>query len=400
MNVLVYSGPGASVEAVRQCTDTLRRLLTPHYAVAPISAEALVKEPWAPTCALLCMPGGADLGYCKALNGTGTRVLKQYVRRGGKFLGFCAGAYFASANIEFEKGDLSLEVTGTRELGFFPGLCRGAAFKGFKYNSEAGARFCELAVTSKLLDMGAPDIFRSYYNGGGVFVDADRLTDQGIDVLARYREELDVGTGGGNAAAVGCQVGAGYALLVGTHPEFATGKLGKSPYGRQEQNQFQGGRELDEARRLMFMSALFRLLGLKSNDDMELVPSSSTLHLSGLNPGEVTRLLGGLKDVRSPGTDGPASMVIEAEAATFLLEGRQITPSTSIPDDRTDGDSIVRVKIYENSIPTDGETPNFSVLTYFQRLRNYHSQPGNKFNFGSPLLYGELMTSTNSILDR
>ncbi|RVD85215.1 uncharacterized protein DFL_003543 [Arthrobotrys flagrans] len=402
MNVLVYSGPGTSAESVRQCIDTLRRLLTPHYAIAPIGAEAIVKEPWPSTCALLCLPGGADLGYCKTLNGTGTRILKQYVRRGGKYLGICAGAYFASTDIEFEKGDLSLEVTGTRELGFFPGLCRGAAFKGFKYNSEAGARFCRLDITSKLSDIGAPDSFKSYYNGGGVFIDADRFMDQGIDVLARYRDRLDIGEEGGNAAAVGCRIGAGYAVLVGAHPEFVTGAPERLSMVQGGENGLAGEWELNEEQRLMFMSALLKHLGLKSNNSTKLTsPPLSDLHLSGLNPGEVTGLLRILRDLRSPGEDEATFVTIEAETTTFLFGGQCIAPPKSVTENSAGDDSTtIYIKTYENDPPPDEKTPYFSILTYIQHLRNYRDQSRKTLSYGSPLLYGELMTSTNSIIDK
>ncbi|KAK6357794.1 biotin holocarboxylase synthetase [Orbilia blumenaviensis] len=397
MNVLVYSGPGTSAEAIRQSTDTLRRLLTPYYAVSPITAEALIKEPWPATCALLCVPGGADLGYCKSLNGAGTRALKQYVRRGGKYLGFCAGAYFASAEIEFEKGDPSLEVTGARELGFFPGLCRGAAFKGFEYNSEAGARPCILDIAGKLSDIGAPGDLQCYYNGGGVFIDADGLASRGVEVLARYREALDICDGSGNAAAVGCHVGAGYALLIGAHPEFSSEVCAR----REANSGSPRDWGFDETRRLEFMSALLKHLGLRSNDNTRPTSRSlSDLHLSGLGPTEIKDIWQKLKHLGSSGTGDATSVTVEAETATFLLENQSLGPSTSRLGDGMAGGSAINVKVYEDGTPADEDTPYFNVLTYFQHLRSHRAGSTKALKYGSPLLYGELMTSTNSILDK
>jgi biotin---protein ligase len=166
------------------------------------------------------MPGGGDLGYCETLNGTGNRRIRQFVEEGGAYIGFCAGAYFGSARCEFEVGK-SLEVVGDRELAFFPGICRGSAFAGFKYGSEAGARAAELKVNKESLATGAvPDVFRSYYNGGGVFVDASKFSNKGIEVLATYTEHLSVESGEGAAAILYCKVGEGAALLTGPHPEF------------------------------------------------------------------------------------------------------------------------------------------------------------------------------------
>lgn len=213
------SGNGTTFDSVRHCLFSLRRLLAPHYAVTPVTADMLLKEPWSATCALLVIPGGADLGYCRVLNGAGNRRIEQFVRRGGAYLGLCAGGYYACKRCEFEVGDKVLEVVGDRELGFFPGTCRGGAFPGFVYHSEAGARAAELRVERNALTGAVPDVFRSYYNGGGVFVDAPRYAEKGVEVLASYTEELNVDPGEGAAAVVYCRIGDGAAILTGPHPE-------------------------------------------------------------------------------------------------------------------------------------------------------------------------------------
>lgn len=56
-------------------------------------------------------------------------VFTGYVQSGGSYLGLCAGAYYASSQVEFEPGS-TLEVVGDRELDFFPGTARGAAYPG------------------------------------------------------------------------------------------------------------------------------------------------------------------------------------------------------------------------------------------------------------------------------
>ena len=218
----VILGNGCTVEAVRHCVYTLRRLLSPNYAIISIEGHAIIKEPWTGTCALLVFPGGADLGYCRTLNGEGNRKISQYVERGGSYLGFCAGAYYGSKRCEFEEGNKQLEVVGDRELSFYPGPCRGLAFPGFIYHSEAGAKAVELKVSKTAFLKGTlPDMFRSYYNGGGVFVDAPKYKDRGVEILASYTQELKVDSGEGAAAVVYCKVGEGAAILSSPHPEYA-----------------------------------------------------------------------------------------------------------------------------------------------------------------------------------
>lgn len=235
LNVLVYTGTftngsfppyltnkktgtGAASESTRHCIFSLRQLLSPNYAVIPISETLLLKEPWPQTCALLVFPGGADLGYCRVLNGEGNRRISDYVRRGGSYLGFCAGGYYGSKKCEFEVGNQPMEVIGSRELAFFPGVCRGAAIKGFDYHSEKGAKAVSLKINKSALGPDAPERTASYFNGGGVFVDASMLGSK-VEVLAKYEDELDVDGGEGKAAVVLCAVGNGKAIVTGPHPE-------------------------------------------------------------------------------------------------------------------------------------------------------------------------------------
>jgi glutamine amidotransferase-like uncharacterized protein len=56
-------------------------------------------------------------------------VRAEFVQGGGSYLGLCAGAYYGCARVVFEPGT-PLEVVGDRELAFFPGIARGAAFPG------------------------------------------------------------------------------------------------------------------------------------------------------------------------------------------------------------------------------------------------------------------------------
>lgn len=200
---------------------SLRRLLSPNYAVIPVSESVILNEPWDSTCALLVVPGGADLGYCRVLNGQGNRRISEFVRRGGAYLGLCAGAYYGSSRCEFEVGNKPLEVVGSRELAFFPGTCRGGAFQGFEYHSEKGARAAVLRVNEgAFVGENLAETFASYYNGGGVFVDAGEVAaPTKVQVLASYEDDVDVDGGHGKAALVLCHVGDGLALLSGPHPE-------------------------------------------------------------------------------------------------------------------------------------------------------------------------------------
>lgn len=412
LNVLVYTGTGTTIESVKHAIYSLRCLLAPnYYAVIPLTEAGLLKEPWASTCALLVFPGGADLGYCRVLNGAGNSLISQFVRRGGAYLGFCAGGYYGSRKCEFEVGNRGMEVIGPRELAFFPGTCRGGAFKGFQYNSERGARVVKLQVRKDVFKGAGvlPDEVLSYYNGGGTFVSPPSTTDE-YQVLASYAEDLDVDGGEDKAAAVFCKVGQGSAVLTGPHPEFAPANLSR-------QNDVPGYDEListlraaDEGR-AAFLKACLTKLGLEVNQDTSSIPSLSRMHLSAMNGGEVDDLLHGLEEAitREDGEE-----YIQGENDMFHLEKpdtkwdmNALKRTLSQDSNALAADGIIdysaipkRVMIHDETWPDTKETPYFNHHAYYSNLKAYRQIDQEAENWGDHLMYGEVVTSTNTLLEK
>jgi biotin---protein ligase len=477
-NLMTSPGNGSTVESVRHCLYTLRRLLAPNYAVIPVTGDMLIKEPWTATCAALVFPGGADQGYCRTLNGDGNRRIRQFVERGGIYVGFCAGGYYGSGRCEFEMGNQILEVTGSRELAFFPGSCRGCAFSGFVYHSEKGARAAELKVDKTLLSTGSvPNMFKAYYNGGGVFADARKYRDQGVEVLASYTEEIAVEGGDGSAAVVYCKVGQGAALLTGPHPEFvffgkpadnwsltkpryATATLKEGKVATPEFAKVVDILAGDEKHRIDFLKACLTKLGLTVNDENQGVPSLSLIHLSALEPSTTTGLLetlerdglitaengerylqddndkfhfvklsswkmGDLEDAlppRSSSQDDQASLndqpptLSNEPTSTPTSSPQANVPANDQPisgaNTSTSADPIIdyntitkQILIHTSSPsqPSNKETPYFNHSAFFSHLTSTpdaraSSTPPTKF--GNPLIYGEVVTSTNSLLEK
>ncbi|KAI9886907.1 MAG: biotin holocarboxylase synthetase [Watsoniomyces obsoletus] len=412
LNILVYSGNGATIESVRHALYSLRRLLSPNYAVIPVTGDAIIKEPWTSSCAALVFPGGADLGYCRTLNGEGNRRIRQYVERGGIYIGLCAGGYYGSARCEFEVGDRLMEVVGNRELALFPGTCRGCAYTGFKYHSEEGARAIPLKVNKETLNADqVQEQFRCYYNGGGVYVDADKYRDQGVEVLAEYAVPTEVDGGVSNAAIVYCKVGEGAALLTGPHPEFAAVNLDKKADGPQF-SRVVDDLTVDDRHRMEFLKACLTKLGLVVNQDENPVPSLSRLHLSSLQPSDVSTLLESLKDVVFV-KDGEE--YIKGDNDTFRLEKpskwltSRLDEAKNVP---TDGgfvnsdrildyrDIVKRIVAHEEGYPDAKETADFNHHAFYSNLKHYQSNISIPGNFGRHILYGEVVTSTSTMLEK
>jgi biotin--protein ligase len=434
-DLMLSSGNGSTVESVRHCLYTLRRLLGPNYAVIPVTGDMLVKEPWTASCAALVVPGGADQGYCNTLNGEGNRRIRQFVERGGIYIGFCAGGYYGSKRCEFEVGNKLLEVVGDRELAFYPGVVRGCAFSGFVYHSEKGARAVSLKVDKTVLSAGAvPNVFRSYYNGGGVFVDAPKLHDQGVEVLASYAEPLDVQSGAGSAAVVYCKVGQGAALLTGPHPEFVF--LGKpaddwsltkprfAAVNLEPKPDVPGFSEViktlaeDERHRMDFIKACLTKLGLSVSDEQN-VPSLSYMHLSSSDPADTAGIISSLSHLIEKDQDGEE--ILKDENDTFrivkpttwkMADLAKALPSESEEKgsaDQHDGssDRIVdyntvakHIMVHDDEYPESKSTPYFNHHAFYANLHDYQFQLPGVSNFGAHLLYGEVVTSTNTLLEK
>lgn len=200
MSILVYADDGVSPFSLQETLATFRKLF-PHDQVKSVTRDLVCDQPWQEETTLFIIPGGRDVPYDRNLRGVGTKQIRHFVENGGAFIGICAGAYFASREVIFEKGT-SLEVHETRELQFFPGAAIGTVFPShrFEYGTERGAHAAPVQFEETLLPL--------YYNGGCYFSQA---ASHPVKVLGTYQE--------GEAAVISCKVGKGKALLSGVHFE-------------------------------------------------------------------------------------------------------------------------------------------------------------------------------------
>lgn len=204
MKFLIYSDSGVGERSPFECSRTLTRLF-PKSVLETISAEQTKSLTWHSITTMFVMPGGRDLPYCEKLNGAGTESIKTFVSNGGRYLGICAGAYFACERVEFECGTKN-EVIGNRELKFFSGSAIGSALTpgADSYEREVSAKLARVSTAGN----GSIEV---YFDGGCFF----RGDDPNAEVLSRY---LDLP--GAPPAAIVCRVGRGKALLSGIHSEF------------------------------------------------------------------------------------------------------------------------------------------------------------------------------------
>lgn len=229
-------GEGASPDCISMTLaalkDTVSRYDLPH-SVSTTTSKELLGGAWQQHCRLLVMPGGRDLPYCGELDGQGNQYIRDYVLGGGSYLGICAGGYYGSAYVEFDKGDPGMEVVGPRELAFFLVTAQGPVFPGFTYEASTGAYAAGTTITESGSEvLGLPvDTFSLFYNGGCDFAPRDTANSNNCALSSSY-EVLAAYTGqseprppspsphlSSSSAVVGGGVGRGRVILSGLHFE-------------------------------------------------------------------------------------------------------------------------------------------------------------------------------------
>jgi biotin---protein ligase len=404
MNVLVYNGPGVSQTSLSHTISSLKALLSPHFSVQTVSATALASQPWSESCALLVLPGGRDLPYLTSL-ATATTHIRSYVNNGGAFLGICAGAYYASRRVEWESGT-KLEVSGSRPLAFFEGICKGCVYPGFAYDSENGAR----AVAVEDVDE-AEIMYGMYFNGGGEFIGVD--TSKTATVLAKYVEE----EGQGKVAAVRCRVGKGSAVLWGTHPEYpSTHQPLLSALNKRSPPLTEQEVRTNETRRWKLMRKTLSLLGLQLPADVSDFPRSAASPLPQILTSPIPALVMRVYNLLAMHATSTGSKVLQdandsfqlhisSSAAPILQEARSRSDRPVELDELEFPKDII---FYGNGeLPPAELTPKFSIRQYYSHLstaRNSHVIKAlngtESWGMGQLLLYGEAVTSTQTLLDR
>lgn len=157
---------------------------------------------------LFVMPGGADLPYCRKLNGTGNKNIRDFVENGGLYLGICAGAYYACRDIEYHKGRAD-EICGKRELNLIETTAYGSLPNLAPYYDETlhSAAIVEVSTEQGLM--------ACFYTGGCAF----KTTEESL-VRARYAD--------GTPAIISSKIKKGGALLSGVHIEMTAQDLAKA----------------------------------------------------------------------------------------------------------------------------------------------------------------------------
>jgi len=207
-NIVIYQDEGVG-EFGLTCLREFFRDDSVRLADADTVREGTVLE----NADIFVMPGGADLPYCRKLNGKGNANIRNFVENGGTYLGICAGAYYACKALEFHKGRAD-EISGHRELALADAVAYGSLPEIAPYYDMTlkSAGLVKLNISGKSA--------RFFYHGGPAF----RLENNETNVLACYE-----GFGKNPPAIIKTRVGSGHAVLLGVHAEMTSQNMGGYP---------------------------------------------------------------------------------------------------------------------------------------------------------------------------
>ncbi|KAI8341457.1 biotin-protein ligase [Chlamydoabsidia padenii] len=424
MNILLYQDRGTAPNSVRQTYQSLKSLVGHAYDIIHVNAQVLRTEPWETHCAMLVIPGGRDLPYCQDLQGMTNQRIRRFVENGGRYMGICAGAYYGSSMVEFEKGNSLMEVCGPRELGFYPGLSRGTIYPGFIYNSERGARSVSIQVDPSLGEQS----IRMYYNGGGYFAHADKL--KGVDVLARYEDPGICVDEPHPAAVVHCRLGQGHAVLIATHPEYNAGPNDlMNPDATDSMKVILKDLIASQLDRKVFLRAVLSRMGLlvvphsQSTLVEDQVPDLTPLYLA-MHRSNTSSFIN-LVDTWMENAN-PVSKVMECANNAFHLSA--LDQDIDIPNNKNNNTHLNLLSLQreqqgkppitkllfqtttinnhhhhqqQHIIPPPHLTPSFCLKTYFDALDHWRDHHRKKWAcFGNTMLYAQVIESTQTLLDK
>ncbi len=168
--------------------------------------------------------------------------------------------------------------------------------------------------------------------------------------------------------------------------------------------------------RAAFLKACLTKLGLKVNRDECPIPSLSCLHVSSLKPADVSALLASLRDIVVREDD---KEYIKGENDIFLLKRpsawsmNAMGNALQVADAKDEappigGDRIAeyngvvkRMLLHEQDYPGSKETASFNHHAFYSNLKHYQSAAAAiAGDFGRYLLYGEVVTSTSTMLEK
>jgi biotin--protein ligase len=217
--VAVYNGEGVSAVSELYLSKRLKQFL-PSKDIISVGAEDIIsgKILAKKNTIAIVFPGGHSRFFQKNLGNIGNQKIRDFVHKGGRYLGICGGAYYAASEIEFKGEELEFPKR-KGGLSLFKGLATGSLpelTNGLYFTDEYKTANV-VRVNYELTDEKGEKVPREaefFYHGGPKFEPDGK---QPYEILGQYTDCSN------DIAALVTPFGSGRAVLVGTHPELYSG---------------------------------------------------------------------------------------------------------------------------------------------------------------------------------
>jgi glutamine amidotransferase-like uncharacterized protein len=208
LRVAIFNGDGVSKEApaqVKACLPEPEDFVVQNVTAKEIRSGALEKFD------VIIHPGGSGSGQAKSLGEEGRSKVREFVKRGGGFVGVCAGAYLASAEYPWSLKLLDARVVDDEHW------ARGTG--DVKLQITAAGR----DALSK--EQSSPTV---YYENGPLLGPAKRSEIPDFESLATFETEIrkndaPKGVMLGTTAIARGKFGEGRVVCFSPHPEKSRG---------------------------------------------------------------------------------------------------------------------------------------------------------------------------------
>jgi putative intracellular protease/amidase len=208
LRLAVYKGPGAAPASRATLVTALGR--NPNLLLHDISADD-IRAGKLDGYDVVVLAGGSGGGEGRALGPDGRTKIKEFVQRGGAYLGVCAGAYLATCDYPW-----SLNILNARVLD--------------KAHWARGRGLVSVAPTDKGRDLlGLPVPLDIQYGQGPLLAPGDDKTLPAYEELAVYKGEVALngaphGVMPGTTAVAAAVYGSGRVVCFSPHPEKINGQ--------------------------------------------------------------------------------------------------------------------------------------------------------------------------------
>lgn len=208
IRVAIYDDTGgneAGPTNVEHCLPARAGFKTARVKAAGIRAGALANFD------VLVQPGGRGSKQAAALGESGRAAIQEFVKRGGGYVGICAGAYLASADYSWSLGLLDAKVLDRKH-----------------WNRGRGDVKMRLVAEGKKSLGCSSDVVTVSYAQGPLLAPAEKPDIPDYELLATFDSEINqngapAGVMRGSAAAVRGTFAAGRVFCFSPHPERSEG---------------------------------------------------------------------------------------------------------------------------------------------------------------------------------